>query len=210
MNICFDTLSKQYPALSECLPDIQSAYETICRTYKNGGRLYVCGNGGSEADAQHIVGELMKGFEKRRPVSFAADVSAKLSKDTAILLKDKLQGALPAHSLSGETALLSALINDIDADIIYAQQIFGYGRPGDCFIGISTSGNAANVYLAAELARAMGLHTIALTGRDGGKLAKLCGTAIRVPADTTAGAQEYHLPVYHALCRAVEAHFFID
>jgi D-sedoheptulose 7-phosphate isomerase len=208
MHLIFEALVRRYPELAVCLPDIEAAYNALCRTFEGGGRVYVCGNGGSEADAKHIVGEFMKGFMKKRPVAFPPGVSARLSGETAALLKSRLQGALPAHSLSGESALLSALANDIDADIVYAQQIHGYGKPGDCFIGISTSGNAANVCLAAELARAMGLSTIALTGRGGGKLAKLCAAAVRVPADSTPEVQEYHLPVYHALCQAVEANFF--
>jgi len=168
----------------------------------------VCGNGGSEADARHIVGELMKGFEKRRPVRFSPEVASRLAPATAAILEAKLQGALPCHALSGETSLTTALQNDVDADIVYAQQVHGYGRQGDCLVGISTSGNAVNVRLAAELARAMGLRTVALTGRGGGGLAGLCDVAIRVPADGAANVQEYHLPVYHALCRALEARFF--
>ena len=207
MNV-FAELMKDYPALEVCRQSINKAYEALCRTYDGGGRVYVCGNGGSAADAGHITGELMKGFEKKRPVRFSSDVATRLSANTAAILEKKLQGALPCHNLSAETALMTALINDIDADIIYAQQIYGYGRPGDLFIGISTSGNAVNVLLAAELARAMGLYTIALTGRSGGQIAPICDIAICVPAEKTANVQELHLPVYHALCRAVEAHYF--
>jgi len=204
----FDALIEKYPSLSECLPDIKKAFSLICQTYDGGGRVYVCGNGGSEADAKHIVGELMKGFMKRRPVRFPAELRKKLSPETVELFEDKLQGALPCHALSGETALITAVVNDTDPRLIFAQQIYGYGRPGDCFIGISTSGNAADVCLAAELARAMGLSTIALTGRGGGKLAGLCDAAVRVPADTTPDVQELHLPVYHALCAEAEAQYF--
>ena len=207
MNM-FAQLFERYPVLKACQHSIINAYEAMCRTYDSGGRVYVCGNGGSAADAGHITGELMKGFEKERPVCFSPDVASRLCTDTVATLEKKLQGALPCHNLSAETALISAITNDIDADIVFAQQIYGYGRPGDLFIGISTSGNAANVLLAAELARAMGLCTIALTGRDGGKLAPLCDYAICVPADRTADVQELHLPVYHALCRWVEARYF--
>ena len=204
----FDELLRDYPALEVCYQAIADAYEALCQTYESGGRVYVCGNGGSAADAAHITGELMKGFEKKRPIRFTPDIASRLSANTAKLLENKLQGALPCHTLSSETALITALINDIDADIIYAQQVYGYGRPGDLFIGISTSGNATNVLLAAELAKAMGLKTVALTGQTGGKLAPICDIAICVPASKTASIQELHLPVYHALCRAVEARFF--
>ena len=204
----FRELMDKYPELRECLPEIENALSLICGSYATGGRLYICGNGGSAADAQHMVGELMKGFMRKRPVAFAPEIASNLTPETAALLSGKLQGALPAHSLSAEASLTTALCNDIDADIVYAQQIYGYGKPGDVFIGISTSGNAKNVCLAAELAGAMGLHTIALTGRGGGRLAGLCGVAIRVPADSTPVVQEYHLPVYHALCAAAEARFF--
>lgn len=204
----FDTLVRQYPALKACLPDIWQAFCRLCRVYRGGGRLYVCGNGGSEADARHITGELMKGFERQRPIRFPEEVRSRLPGETAALLEGRLQGALPCQALSGESALMTAFANDVDPDLVFAQQVYGYGRPGDGFIGISTSGNSANVCLAAELARAMGLETVALTGRGGGRLAAACETAIRVPAERTAQVQEYHLPVYHALCRALEAEFF--
>ena len=145
---------------------------------------------------------------KKRLVRLPQGVAEKLSPETAALLSGKLQGALPAHSLTAEASLITALCNDVDADIIYAQQIYGYGKPGDSLVGISTSGNARNVCLAAELARAAGINTIALTGRAGGKLAGLCDVSIRVPADSTPEVQELHLPVYHALCAALESCFF--
>ena len=206
----FDKLITDYPVLSECRNDIEKAFDFMCQTYESGGSVYVCGNGGSAADCQHIVGELMKGFEKKRTVAFPPEVSAKLSPETRKLLESKLQGALPCHSLTSENALIMALSNDISADIVFAQQIYGYGRKGDSLICISTSGNAYNVCLAAELAKAIGLHTIAMTDRSGGILCGICDTVIRVPADITAEVQELHLPVYHALCRAVEGHFFVE
>jgi len=206
----FKDLANAYPSLSDCIRDITMAYERIKQTYHDNCRVYVCGNGGSEADARHITGELMKGFEKKRPATFDEAIRRKMDVSTALLLEQKLQGALPCHSLCSESALISALVNDIDADIIFAQQIYGYGRTGDSLICISTSGNATNVCLAAELAGAMGLHTIALTGSSGGKLAGLCDVSIKVPAESTAQVQEYHLPIYHALCRAVEDYFFAE
>lgn len=204
----FEKLYKDYPELAGCRVEIENAFSIMKGTYENGGRVYVCGNGGSAADCQHITGELMKGFEKKRPVEFPAEIAEKLSPETARLLGEKLQGALPCHSLTVEGSLISALANDISADIAYAQQIHGYGKPGDCLVCISTSGNAVNVGLAAELAIAMDIGVIALTGRDGGRLGGLRCTAVRVPADTVAGAQELHVAVYHALCRELENHFF--
>lgn len=203
-----EKLIVDYPLLSECKPDMEKALSLLCASVKNGGSIYVCGNGGSASDCQHITGELMKGFLKKRPVTFTAEIAEKLSPQTAQYLSGRLQGAIPCHSLTSETSLITALCNDISADIIFAQQIYGYGKKGDCLIAISTSGNAENVRLAAELASAMGLSVIALTGRSGGRLKTLCNTAICVPADITHIIQEYHITVYHALCAALEEAFW--
>jgi D-sedoheptulose 7-phosphate isomerase len=201
-------LISSYPVLTPCEENIRHAYTLLHETITSGGRIYVCGNGGSAADCQHIVGELMKGFLLKRPVTFPQKTAEKLSPAVLDLLSAKLQGAIPCHSLTSESALITALCNDVSADIIFAQQIYGYGREGDALIAISTSGNAQNVCLAAELAAAMGLSTIALTGQKGGKLAGLCDTVIRVPSDSTPQIQEYHLPVYHALCAELEQKIF--
>ena len=203
-----EKLIVDYPFLSECKSEIEKALSLLCAAVKEGRCIYVCGNGGSASDCQHITGELMKGFLKKRPVIFPAETAEKLSPQTAQLLCGKLQGAIPCHSLTAEISLITALCNDVSADIIFAQQIYGYGRKGDCLIAISTSGNAANVCLAAELAAAMGLSVIVLTGKKGGKLKTLCETAICVPADITHIIQEYHIIVYHALCAALEEVFF--
>ena len=205
-----ERLLTAYPALAVCADGIEKAFDTLRRTYAGGGRVYLCGNGGSAADCQHITGELMKGFVKKRPVSFPPGIRAALTDETAGLLEGKLQGALPCHSLTAETSLITALCNDISADIVFAQQIYGYGRPGDCLVCLSTSGGAVNVCLAAELAGAMGLHTVALTGRGGGKLAGLCSVSVRVPADATPDVQALHLPVYHALCEGLEEELYHD
>ena len=201
-------LIEDYPQLSPCELGINESFQALFDTVLGGGCIYVCGNGGSAADCQHIVGEMMKGFLKKRPVSLSPEIVEKLSPDTAKFLSNNLQGAMPCHSLTVETALISALCNDVSADIIFAQQVHGYCKPGDCLICISTSGNAVNVCLAAELASAMGIKTIAMTGQGGGELAKLCDISIQVPSDITMKIQEYHLPVYHALCAAVEDTFF--
>jgi len=201
-------LIKDYPQLAENKNQINQAYEIMHDTISKGGCVYVCGNGGSSADCQHIVGEMMKGFIKKRKVTLLPEITEKLSSATADFLSDKLQGAMPCHALTVETALITALCNDVSADIVFAQQVYGYCKPGDCLICISTSGNAVNVCLAAELAGAMGVKTIAMTGQTGGKLAMLCDAVIKVPSDVTFKVQEYHLPVYHALCVALEDAFF--
>jgi D-sedoheptulose 7-phosphate isomerase len=201
-------LISDYPALAPCEKDIRHAYTLLRETVASDGRIYVCGNGGSAADALHIVGELMKGFLLKRPVTFPPEIASNLSPPSRTLLLGKLQGAIPAHSLTSETALITALCNDVSADIAFAQQVYGYGKKGDCLIAISTSGNAKNVCLAAELAAAMGLRTIALTGKSGGTLAGLCAASVRVPSDSTPKIQEYHVPLYHALCAELEEAFF--
>ena len=208
-----EKLITDYPQLAECKEDILKAFDLLRDTIKEGGRIYTCGNGGSASDSQHITAEMMKGFLKKRPVAFPLEIAEKLSVQTSGFLSGKLQGALPCHSLVSETALITALCNDVSADIIFAQQIYGYGKKGDCLIGISTSGYAVNVCLAVELAIAMGLRIIIMTGSDGGKLAQLadkqtCVALIRVPSKTTFKIQEYHLPIYHALCAELEETFF--
>lgn len=204
-----DELIARYPALSVCREDIAAAAEVLCTSYHLGGKLLVCGNGGSAADSEHIVGELMKGFLLARPVD--GSLREKLLAtypDEGDYLADNLQGALPAISLVSHSALSTAFSNDIALDMVFAQQVLGYGKPGDVFLGISTSGNAANVLHAAQVAKVRGLAAVGLTGRSGGKLAGVCDICIRVPADSTPHVQEYHLPVYHALCSMVEQTFF--
>lgn len=199
------TLLDHYPELASCQEDVMKVFGVLCECFHNGGKLLLCGNGGSAADCEHIVGELMKGFLLKR------HVSEELAGDPSLGGTGRLlQGALPAISLTGQPALSGAIQNDIDAKMVFAQQVYGYGKPGDVLLGISTSGNAENVLQAARVGRAMGLHTVALTGENGGKLAPLCENAIKVPAKETYRIQEYHLPVYHTLCAMVEAAFFGD
>ncbi len=204
-------LYKRYPALEECRASIEEAVDTVIRCYENGGKLLICGNGGSCADSDHIVGELMKGFLLKRRVGEA--FVAKL-KDAGIsdaeMLASKLQGALPAIALPSQSALLSAYANDVDAQMVYAQMVYGYGREGDVLICLSTSGNSKNVVAAAKIARAMGLRTVAMTGKAESELSRLCDVTVRVPQTETFQVQELHLPVYHELCARVEAHFFGD
>ena len=201
-------LFKDNPPLQACKDEINKAFSLLHETVAAGKCVYVCGNGGSAADCQHIVGEMMKGFNKKRPVDLPPEIVIKLSPETAAHLAANLQGAMPCHSLTVETALITALCNDVSPDMIYAQQVYGYCKVGDCLISISTSGNAANVCLAAELASAMGIKTIAMTGQSGGKLAGLCDVAIKAPSNATYKVQEYHLPIYHALCAALEEVFY--
>ncbi|MDO4487929.1 MAG: SIS domain-containing protein [Eubacteriales bacterium] len=204
-----DNLIERYPALGVCREDIISAYEIMKECYDNDGKLLIAGNGGSCADADHIVGELMKTFVKRRPVSeeFKQEL-IKASPDEGEVLATKLGYSLMALSLSNQQTLNTAFSNDVDGDYIYAQQILGYGRRGDVFLAISTSGNSRNILHAVPVAKALGIKVIGLTGKDGGRLKGVSDTAIVAPADETYKVQEYHLPIYHALCLMLEETYF--
>lgn len=202
-------LIQNYPALRACEEDILDTAQRMIDCFAGGGRLLVCGNGGSAADSLHLVGELMKGFVLPRTLS--AEQQQKLRStcpEMAEYCIKNLQQALPAVSLVSEVGLTTAYANDQAPDLSFAQQVLGQGRAGDLLIGISTSGNSANVLYAAGVARAFGLTVVGLTGEGGGKLAPLCDVCIRVPSRVTYQIQEYHLPVYHALCLAVEEEFF--
>ena len=202
-------LFKRYPALEECRASIIAAAEMMIASYENGGRLMVCGNGGSAADSLHVVGELMKGFVLPRKLPEAT--CRKLQEaapEHAQYLIDNLQGALPSISLVSELGLSTAYSNDQAPDLVFAQQVLGQGRKGDVLLGISTSGNSGNVLYAADVARAMGIHVIGLTGQKGGKLALCSDVCIKAPSTETYVIQEYHLPIYHALCLALEEQFF--
>ncbi|MDR0876868.1 MAG: SIS domain-containing protein [Treponema sp.] len=202
-------LIERYPQLTGNKDAVLKAYHLLAETFESGGKLLVAGNGGSAADADHIVGELMKGFVKKRPLS--GDFIAKLRSvdpENAEYIGRSIQQGLPAIALSVHTALTTACINDIDAHIIYAQQVYGYGAAGDTFLGISTSGNAKNVLCAMITAKAKNMNTVALTGGTGGVLAHIADTAIIVPETETYKIQELHLPIYHALCLMIEEHFF--
>jgi D-sedoheptulose 7-phosphate isomerase len=198
-----------YPGLDVCASDIEAAFNVLRDCYRGGGKMLTCGNGGSAADAEHIVGELMKGYLLKRPIP--EEMRTKLTAtnpEDGDYLADHLQGGLPSISLVSQTSLLSAIANDTAADMVYAQQVYVYGREGDVLVGISTSGNSANVLRAMQVARALGLRTIGLTGRTGGKLKPLCDVCIRVPANDTTLIQERHLPIFHVLCAMLEEEFF--
>lgn len=204
-----EQLISRYPELDACASDVQVAFEILRACFRSGGKALTCGNGGSAADAEHIVGELMKGYLLKRPVPEA--MRARLisaSPQNGEYLADHLQRGLPAISLVSQTSLLSAIANDTAADMAYAQQVYAYGNEGDALIGISTSGNARNVIHAMQVARALGLHTVGLTGATGGALKPLCEVCICVPAENTTAIQERHLPIFHVLCAMLEEEFF--
>lgn len=208
-NRQLEILFQRYPALESCRSAIEEAFELMRSCYMRGGKVMVCGNGGSAADSMHIVGELMKGFVRPRKLGceWKARFDAACPEMTQYLM-DNLQGALPAISLAGEIALSTAYANDQAPDLSFAQQVFGQGKAGDVLLGISTSGNSANVLYAAGVARAMDIAVIGMTNEKGGKLKEMSSACICVPGTETYQVQEYHLPVYHALCLALEEEFF--
>ncbi len=209
MNPILSELERRYPELGATIPAVEAAANALIATFRAGGKLLICGNGGSAADSDHIVGELMKGFERPRPIS--DDLRERLQTidpERGTYLANRLQRGLPAISLINHHALTTAIANDTAADLVFAQQVLGYGRPGDALLAISTSGNAANVLQALCVARALDLRTIGLTGRSGGQMRALCDVAILAPYDRTLEVQERHLPIYHALCLVIEEEFF--
>ena len=204
-----NTLIERYPNLSICREDIAKAYDIIEACYESDHKLLIAGNGGSAADSEHIAGELMKRFKTARPVP--SDFAEKLKSIDPVRgenLAHNLERGLMAIPLVAHEALSTAYINDVDGLGVFAQQLYGFGRKGDVFLGISTSGNSKNVMSATVVARALGIKVIGLTGRHGGELAKVADVTIRVPEDETYMIQELHLPVYHCLCLMLEDRFF--
>ena len=204
-----DELLKRYPTLKECENDINDAVDIIEKTFSEGGKLLLCGNGGSCADCDHLSGELMKGFLKKRELSEdkKSEMRARFPMIEESTL-EKLQAALPAIPLPSFTALNSAFCNDVEPDLVFAQSVMALGRKGDAFVAISTSGNSKNVVEAAKVARALGLRVIALTGKSGGKLSDIADVCIRAPETETYKVQELHLPIYHYICAEIEKRFF--
>lgn len=204
-----EELFERYSILANCREDIEKAFNCLCESYHKGGKLLVAGNGGSAADSEHIVGELMKSllfFRNIRP-----DLQEKLVKHFGTdgnQLAGKLEGALPAIPLTSMPALTSAFANDVDATVSFAQMLYGYGSNKDVFLGITTSGNSQNIVYAFMVAKAIGMSSIALTGENGGRCKELADILIRVPERETFKVQELHLPIYHALCAMLEAEFF--
>ena len=201
-SVVLDDLLRRLPELAVCADDIRAAYSVIRECYRSGGKLLLCGNGGSASDADHWAGELLKGFKLRRPLS--REQRTGLSSDVA----GKLQGGLPAIPLTGFPALATAFANDVDGDLCFAQLTHVLGNRGDVWIGLSTSGNAGNVCAAARVARARGLSVLGLSGASGGNLAPLCDHCVRVPSIETFRVQEHHLSIYHCISLMLEEVFF--
>ena len=204
-----DTLINRYPNLIVCKDSVIKAYEILEESYSKGGKLLVCGNGGSASDSEHIVGELMKEFKLKRKVYAAqAEIMKTIDLELGTTLAEHLQGALPAITLTAHSSLITAFMNDSEPVLVFAQQVNGYGNPEDVFMGISTSGNSANVLYATIAAKARGLKVIGLTGAKENRLMKFADVCICVPETQTYKIQELHLPVYHCLCLMLEDKFF--
>jgi D-sedoheptulose 7-phosphate isomerase len=209
MNKHIDKLIERYPQLEICREDISMAYQLLEAAYTNGQKLLVSGNGGSASDSEHIVGELMKEFKlKRKVYREQAEEMRKISPELGEVLANNLQGALPAISLTGHSSLTTAFMNDSEPELIFAQQVNGYGKKGDIYLGISTSGNSRNVLYAAVTAKSKGLKVIGLTGQRKNQLKRYADVCIQVPETETYKIQELHLPVYHCLCMMLEEKFF--
>lgn len=206
-KLILEDLIAKYPVLSVCESDILKTFDFARQTYQNGGKILVCGNGGSAADSEHIVGELMKNFKKcRKP---CADLLANLEDcEESKKLKEVLEGNLPAISLTSHVSLTTAYSNDKEPSAVFAQQLSGLGKKGDTFIAISTSGNSLNCVYACLVAKALGLNTVAFTGKKESRLSSLSDVCVKVPETETYKIQEYHLPVYHAICAMLEEEFF--
>lgn len=211
MNPHFEKMLAKYPDLAACAHDLEKTARVLRDAYARGNKVLICGNGGSASDAEHLVGELMKGYLSPRPLpaELRAQFIAAYPQEGEYLAAH-LQGALPTISLVSQTSLLTAYANDVAADMMFAQQVFGYGVRGDALIGISTSGNSKNILHALRVARVRGLTTLGFTGRSGGAMPALCDVCVRAPFDTTAEIQERHLAIYHALCATLEHEFFPD
>ena len=195
-------LVNRYPLLKNCADDIERAFFIMRDCYNAGGKVLICGNGGSAADAEHWSGELMKGFIDTRPLS--DEIRKKLGSEIA----QNLQGALPTIPLSGFLSLATAFSNDVNSEFLFAQMVWGLGKENDSLIGISTSGNSKNILYALQTASVLGMKTIGLSGEKGGRMSDMVDVCMRVPATEVHRVQEYHLPVYHCLCLMLEDTFF--
>ncbi|MHB9057070.1 MAG: D-sedoheptulose-7-phosphate isomerase [Paludibacteraceae bacterium] len=209
MNIFLNDLIKRYPPLSDLKEKIWFTYEIILESLRNGGTVFTCGNGGSASDSEHIAGELLKGFVLKRELK--EDIKRKFFEkfgEDGAKLAGKLQYGLRAISLTSHPAFITAFANDVDADLIFAQQLFGLGRKNDVLIAISTSGNSANIYNSILTASMMGVKTVLMTGKIGGRCASLVDIVLKVPEHEAYKIQEYHLPIYHTLCLMIEDYFY--
>jgi len=203
-----EELFVRHPELEVCRADVLAAFDVLLASFRAGGKLLVCGNGGSAADAEHIVGELMKSFKRRRPVPARIAAALDAQGDEGSALVGKLEGALPAVSLVSMSGVVTAFANDVAWETAFAQQVLGLAGDRDVLLAISTSGNSANCAAAARVARAVGARTVTFTGARESKLSSLCDVAVRVPETETYKVQELHLPLYHALCAMLEAEIF--
>lgn len=210
MGQTLEQLLFKYPDLEPCRASIQAAFEAMKLSFEKGGKMLLAGNGGSAADCEHVVGELMKGFMSPRGLpQEQRDKMMIHGEEHGKYLADHLQGSLPAISLVSHTAFATAFNNDVAADMVFAQQVYGYGKQEDTLVVLSTSGNSANIVYAVQVAKSMGVTTIGLTGEGGGRLKELCDVIIRVPYRSTPDIQERHLPIYHVLCMMLEEAFFV-
>jgi phosphoheptose isomerase len=204
-----DLLFAHYPVLKDCGEQIRDAFRMLSDCYHSKGLIMVCGNGGSAADAEHMVGELMKGFKLKRRISREQQLLLHAAFPAeAAYLSENLQQAIPAISLVSQTSVSTAFINDVAADMVFAQLVLGYGKAGDVLIGLSTTGNSRNVVNACKVAKALGIRTIGFTGANESRLSEICDIAIRVPAQEVYRVQELHQPVYHTLCAMLESEAF--
>ena len=201
-----ETLLERYPVLAGQEAEIRAAGELLSARVKAGGKLLTCGNGGSASDAEHVVGELMKNFWIQRKIP--QEMEQRLEAVGAQDLAGRLQGAIPAISLYSQTTLLTALLNDVDPALIFAQQVYGYGKEGDALLAFSTAPHTENVYNAVRVAKALGMATVLVCGKDGGATAEVADVAIHLPADVTFKIQELTLPTYHILCALMEQAVF--
>ncbi|TCP29456.1 D-sedoheptulose 7-phosphate isomerase [Scopulibacillus darangshiensis] len=208
LNRQIQRLLQTYPDLVECQDAIMDAFQALKEMFENKGKLLLAGNGGSASDCEHIVGELMKGFVLKRALPQSEKNKLAEAGDDGGYIGHHLQGALPAISLVGHTSLMTAFANDVAPDLVFAQQVYGYGKAGDAFLGISTSGNSKNIVQAATVANSQGMTTICLTGKGGGALKEIADITIDVPYQETFMVQERHLPIYHSLCLMLEEAFF--
>lgn len=205
----FDLLVKRYPILENNKKEIIDAYNVFEESYESGGKLLIAGNGGSAADSEHIVGELMKGFKlSRKPDKKFSDKLTSANEELGKKLAENLQGALPAIALDGHSALTTAYMNDCEPALCFAQQVNGYGKCGDVFLGISTSGNSKNIIYAAVTAKAKNMKVIGLTGEKDSMLSSIADVCVKVPETETYMIQELHLPIYHCWCLTLEERFF--
>lgn len=204
----FSGLFARRPEVAVCRNEILQWFAMLCETFSSGGTLFCCGNGGSASDCEHIAGELLKSFRRHRTLPSVLTAGLQAQGEEGKRLLPMLEGALPVVPLVSFQSTLTAFANDVAWETVFAQQLCGLGRTGDCLLAISTSGNSADCVAAARVARALGMHTVALTGKAGGRLAEICDVAVRVPEEETFLVQELHLSVYHALCAMVEEEFW--